>query len=1125
MTAHDEATLRQIAAARPDRSTWVSANAGSGKTKVLTDRVARLLLDGADPGHILCLTYTKAAAAEMQNRLFATLGTWAMLPDAELVERIRGLGHDFRPEAPALGRARSLFARAIETPGGLKIQTIHSFCSALLRRFPIEAGVSPQFTEMEDRAARLLRAEVAERLAAGPQADVLRALARHHSGETLEALTREIAEHRAGFVRPVSAEALAASFGLSPDASRESISGEVFVGGEMALLENLVGALLKSGDNDRKAANKMIRISALDFDALQVLEDIFLLKSGANAFAPKTPEFTRQPFPTKASRAALAHLIPDIEALMMRVEAARPRRLALLAMEKTRALHDFAQVFLPAYEEAKLLRGWLDFDDLILRARDLLTDRRVADWVLWKLDGGIDHILVDEAQDTSPAQWKVIERLAREFTSGQGARGARARTIFVVGDKKQSIYSFQGADPSEFDRLRAEFETRLKGSLTPLQDVPLMHSFRSSQAILDLVDTSFAGFEASGFSAGQSHIAFKAAMPGRVDLWPPVEAADKRTDPEWHDPIDLIADDHPDTVLARRVVDEIGALIGTPLPDETGQGARPIAPGDILVLVQRRSPMFHEIIRACKARGLPVAGADRLKVGAELAVRDICALLSFLATPEDSLSLATVLRSPLLGWTEADLYDLAHGRAQKYLWAELRDRRADCPGTMAVLDDLLEQADYLRPYELIERVLTRHDGRRRILARLGAEAEDGIDALLSQAMAYEQGNVDSLTGFLVWMEVDELTIKRQMDSAGDRIRVMTVHGAKGLEAPVVFLPDTAIHKPGGEAQIGRASVPLWRMVKDEAPAVQQQADTAAQAARAAERDRLLYVAMTRARQWLVVAAAGDPGDAARHWHNQVRAGLERLGAGPQAFAGGSGLRHEFGRWPDAPAVLGHVVTDMPMPVLPACFAHPAPVSGGAVAVLSPSDLGGAKALPGEEGAEEEAAKRRGRQVHRLLQHLPDAPEADWPALAQRLLSHGEDAARGDDLAALLAEAAGVLRAPGLAGLFAPGTLAEVAVTAALDALGGRRVRGAIDRLVVAPDRVLAVDFKTNAMIPARAGDTPEGLLRQMGAYAHALAPIWPGRRIVTALVWTRTATLMPLPHDLVTEALGRTTPA
>lgn len=1122
MNARHPAAQAQIDAARPDRSTWLAANAGSGKTRVLTDRVARLLLEGVNPQHILCLTYTKAAASEMQNRLFARLGSWAMLADADLAKELDALGTEATVTPCGLRAARRLFAQAIETPGGLRIQTIHSFCASLLRRFPLEAGVTPHFTEIEERAANLLRAEIVEDLADGPHAEVLYALARHYSGETLDDLTAEIVRHRSAFAWETSDDALAAVFGQPADLTRESIERMTFTGTERALLDRLVPLLRASTSKDAKAAERLAGISEPGPAALSLLEEVCLLKSGENAFEPKLPDITTQPFPTRDLRAAHPDLMGELDALMRRVAKAREARLALLAMERTRALHAFARRFLPAYERAKQRQGWLDFDDLILRARDLLTRPEVAAWVLYRLDGGIDHILVDEAQDTSPLQWQVIERLAQEFTSGIGARAEARRSIFVVGDKKQSIYSFQGADPREFDRMRQEFADRLAATGQPLQSSVLAYSFRTSQAILSTVDRCFEQSGDSGFVPEESHHAYFDARPGRVDLWPVTAKPETDREPAWYMPVDLRAPDDPAVLLARQVALHIRNVIesGQVIPDREGHHAA--RPGDFLILVRRRSVLFHEIIRECKAQGLPIAGADRLRVGAELAVRDLGALLSFLATPEDDLSLATALRSPLFGWTEAALYDLAQGRERAYLWQELRAREDAFPETMTVLRDLLDKADYLRPFELTERILTRHDGRRKLLARLGPEAEDGIDALLAQAMAYESRAVDSLTGFLVWMQTDDLEIKRQMDSVGNRIRVMTVHGAKGLEAPIVILPEAAGWNAPRSGQIVQADgIPLWAGRAEDAPARIREAAGTARAALMAERDRLLYVAMTRAECWLIVAAHGSLGKQGDSWYEKVRRGMEAAGARPHVFDQGEGLRLQQGAWPEGAP--GETPADRAgNPVPDPLFHRPAPGERRR-GTLSPSDLGGAKALPGEQGADEETALRRGRQVHRLLEFLPRAPARDWPETAARLLGSGPDAAGDEELALLLDEVRGVLTHPGLRPIFSADALAEVSVSAGLDALGGQRIHGTIDRLIVSPDRVLAVDFKTNALVPDRPEDCPEGLLRQMGAYAHALAAVYPDRRVETAILWTRSATLMPLPHDPVTRAL-RTTP-
>ncbi len=1118
MTPRDDATERQVQAARPDASTWLAANAGSGKTRVLTDRVARLLLSGVEPQHILCLTYTKAAASEMQNRLFRRLGAWAMLPDDRLAGELADLGAGNGTDPDHLARARTLFARALETPGGLKIQTIHSFCAALLRRFPLEARVSPQFAEMEDRAAALLRAEIVEDFSDGPEAGVIDAVARHITDADFSTLTAAIARNRNAFGVPIDRQDLLAVFGLPPGFDADQLVRRVFLGGETELLRRLRSVLATGGINDGKAAEKLLATGYCGLSDLPVLENVFLTGAGAKEpFSAKTGSF-----PGKALREAHGDLMSELEPFMRRVEAARQQRLGLAAVQKSTALHGFAAAFLPEYAHRKQLRGWLDFDDLILKARQLLNDPAVAAWVLYRLDGGIDHILVDEAQDTSPAQWDVIEKLAQEFTSGQGARSDVERTIFVVGDKKQSIYSFQGADPQAFDRMQAEFADRLRGHGGELQDMTLEHSFRSSEIILRLVDLVFDGRVEAGFGGDGKHRAFKSDLPGRVDLWPVVEKLDDGDDRVWTDPVDRSCAQHHTVILANRIAGSIKRMIetGETIPidgDKAGTfNRRPVRAGDFLILVQRRSDLFAEIIRACKSANLPIAGADRLKVGAEMAVKDLAALLSFLVTPEDSLSLAIVLKSPLLGWDEQALFDLAHRRDVPYLWQALRSRAAEFPETLAMLNDLRGQTDFLRPYDLIERILTRHDGRRRLLGRLGHEAEDGINALLSQALAYERAEIPSLTGFLVWMETDDLEVKRQMGSAGNVVRVMTVHGAKGLESPIVILPDTGKRKPPGPDEIMMVEgTPLWRTNADQIPDILKEARDLARAKQMNERLRLLYVALTRAEKWLIVAAAGDLDKNGDSWYQMVEAVMTAENAEQLSVGGQAIQRMAHGDW-DAPELAGDPEDRPETILLPDVFERPAPAPQVLTQTLSPSDLGGAKALAGDQGLDEDAAKRRGTRLHLLLEHLPGVAQGEWPMAAAHILADTAEPERSD----LLAEATTVLTNPALAEVFAPGTLAEVPVTARL---GSTRMHGVIDRLLVAPDRVLAVDFKSNATVPDDAAACPEGVLRQMGAYAQALAQIYPDRRIETAILWTRAAILMPLPHDLVTDAL-RCTP-
>ncbi|MFY1707052.1 double-strand break repair helicase AddA [Tritonibacter scottomollicae] len=1108
------ASEAQFRAARPDASTWLAANAGSGKTKVLTDRVARLLLRGVEPQHILCLTYTKAAASEMQNRLFQRLGEWAMLPDTKLRAALVDLGAEDAALGDGLAQARTLFARAIETPGGLKIQTIHSFCSSLLRRFPLEAGVSPQFSEMEDRAAAMLRSEITEDMAQGPDAHVVEAASYYIGGMDFETLTAEICRRQAGFNPDLNRDTLGEVFDLPKGYNLDALTSEVFLGNEAEILSRTVEMLRTGGATDGKNAEKLARITAITPDVLPLLEDVFLTGKGAKE--PFTAKIGS--FPTKKLRESHGVLMDQLEPFMARVETVRPRHLALDAMDKSLVLHDFARVFLPEYERRKQLRGWLDFDDLIVKARNLLNDPAVAAWVLYRLDGGIDHILVDEAQDTSPVQWDVVEKLAQEFTAGLGARQEVERTIFVVGDKKQSIYSFQGADPDAFDRMQAEFGRRLEDTGDGLQSASLAFSFRSSAAILGLVDVVFDGQDRAGFAQDAKHQAFKSDLPGRVDLWPLVEKTEDEEDRDWTDPVDRPSPRHHAVILAERIAGQIKEMIdsGVTIPEDGVERGtfqrRPVHAGDFLILVQRRSDLFSEIIRACKAANLPIAGADRLKVGAELAVKDIAALLRFLALPEDSLSLAEALKSPIFGWSEQMLFDLAHRRTDMHLWPALRARAEEFPETMEILNDLRGQADFLRPYDLIERILTRHLGRAKLLGRLGTEAEDGINALLSQALAYERTEVPSLTGFLVWMQTDDLEIKRQMGAASAMIRVMSVHGSKGLEAPIVILPDTTKRRPSPPSEVMEvAGTPLWRVSSDQMPPAMEAAKDFAQDKQANERLRLLYVALTRAEKWLIVAGAGDLDKGGDSWYQRVEAAMKTMGALPCDAPGGEGLRWAHGDWDALPFVPSDLTEEDEI-TLPEVFRRAAPPYVAPAATLRPSeDLGGAKALPGDSGLSEDEAKARGTALHLLLEHLPEMPEAEWDSRAEQISRH-------EDWQALLMEARQVLSAPGCAEVFATDALAEVAISAHL---GAARMHGVIDRLVVTPERVLAVDFKSNAVVPSAPEACPEGLLRQMGAYDAALRQIYADHRIETAILWTRTATLMPLPVTLITQARER----
>ncbi|MCY3537854.1 MAG: double-strand break repair helicase AddA [Cyanobacteria bacterium MAG IRC3_bin_20] len=1148
----DSATERQVQASRPARSTWLAANAGSGKTRVLTNRVARLLLSGARPERILCLTYTKAAAAEMQNRLFRTLGNWAMLPDSALRQELGALGETgLTPRQ--LRQARTLFACAIETPGGLQIQTIHAFCAGLLRRFPLEAGVGPQFEEMDDHAAARLTHQIVHSMAEGRHGPLLDRLAAQLGGEdSLARVILQVVSNREAFQQhSLPWPRLLEIFSLPPAITEQTLVDQVFLPGDLELLAQLRTRLAGSSKGDQSAAKKLASLAAANPTVADValLEGVLL--TGATAMKPHAAKTGA--FPTRALRKTTASLIPPLEALMVRVEQARPQRLGLAAAQRSMALHGFAAAFLPIYAHEKQRRGWLDFDDLIQKSGFLLRDSSVADWVLFRLDCGVDHILVDEAQDTSPRQWDVIDRLTREFSSGEGARSGQ-RTVFVVGDKKQSIYSFQGADPRAFDTMAGVFGKRLEEANLHFQKLHLEYSFRSAPVILQLVDAVFVGREAAGFSARERHKAFKEALPGRVDLWPLAPRITGAEQPTWSDAREYTHPRPPAKVLAEQVAAFIHDLIhrGETIPVTTGAGTirrRPVRPEDVLILVQRRSELFTEIIAACKAKALPIAGKDRLKVAAELAVKDLMALLRFLATPADDLSLAEALKSPIFGWSEQQLFSLAHRRPPGCsLGKALQNQAARHPDTVAVLEDLRNKTDYLRPYELLERILTRHGGRQRLMGRLGPEAEEGIDALLGQALTYETAEVPSLTGFVAWATTDAFEVKRQLSEASDMVRVMTVHGAKGLEAPIVILPDTIVQKkvPGSDQLVSTArGALLWNTKAGDQPDCLRQAVAQQQQKDQEEHLRLLYVAMTRAQTWLIVAGSGEVKGEADNWYNQIHQGIGRVADAVNVgevqgitvepdvqrekglYPGGEIVRLSCGDWCAPQQQQDDQPSRQQQAGVPSHLWRPPrrqePVA--APEVINPSRLDGDKGLPGEAGLDQDLAMARGTAIHRLLEILPCIPSARWRDVAAQLLHqclHNDHQFSESERDAMVQEAVDVLSAPALAQVFAEDALAEVGFSVIVDGQpDDRPMQGVMDRVLVRPDKVLVIDFKTNATVPATPQDCPEGILRQMGAYRQALAILYPDRSVEAAVLWTRTATMMPLPKRLLQDAWQR----
>jgi len=1151
-----EADANQARASDPDASAWVSANAGTGKTAVLVKRVLRLLLAGSRPESILCLTYTKTAAAEMQNRLLKSLADWATMPNVALCEALSELMGREAGEDDCRA-ARRLFAKALEARGGLKIHTIHGFCERLLQRFPLEAAVTPRFTVLEEAHATRLKDEafdaVVARAAAAPEGALGAALAtiigltsedyfRQVANTVLEkrvALSRLFGVHDGIDWAAAEADALRQLLGVGDKAEDALIDAQAAVLSD-AQIDRAVAAFQAyassaSRDQNAEAALAGARTAKGESRAA-ALRGLFLTQKGTPAANLCTKDF-------KSEAPDIAAMLDEAKGPFADLEADLAH---LRVAEASGAVIALADAIQAEYDRRKTADAALDYDDLIIKTQHLLSRTGAAAWVLYKIDGGVDHILVDEAQDTNPEQWSIIEALAEEFFAGEGARD-RLRTLFAVGDEKQSIYSFQGANPARFGAVGQAFRRRASAAGAEWHHVPLNVSFRSTVPVLDAVDRVFAqDHAAQGLTFAQDaviqHHAFRQGEAGLVELWP-VEKMERPEPAEPFEPWkeDVSGADAVDS-LCKRIADQIRHWLDThePLPAE----GRPIRPGDILILVRRRDPFTAPMIRALKRARIAVAGADRMRLTDQLAVQDLLALADVLLMPEDDLALAVVLKSPLFGLGDEDLFDLTHGRNGS-LWTELQDRSAAdrrFKEAATQLSGWLGEADTMPPYEFFAGLLGANDQtmRKRMLTRLGPEAAEAIDEFLDAALAYDRSAAPSLQGFVDWLRHGEIDIKRDMDQDRDEVRIMTVHGAKGLQAPIVILPDTCVNPRGQGPRIfevprtghlpGEADHLVWPPAGHSGVAGLAPAKADAEKRDREEYHRLLYVAMTRASDRLYIC--GWEGTRRRDrdcWYDLVTDGLQ-----PHLHAATDAEGHPVHRVScaqekptkdalqpeEAPATLP----------LPDWARTPAPQER-VPARLAPSRM----AFEADEGGTEQPSLEqpplgpvalaadlrfiRGTLVHALLEHLPGLPAADQERAALAFV-----AARGDRLPdalkqEIVSETLAIVGDERFAPLFAPGSLAEVPVVARFgEGAAAFTLQGQIDRLAILENDLLILDYKTNRPPPQTPGEVAKSYIDQLAAYRLALAKMFPGRAVRAALLWTDGPRLMEIPSTLLEEA-------
>ena len=1098
--AVEAATAQQKRAADPAASAWVDANAGSGKTKVLTDRVLALLLGGALPERILCLTYTRAAAAEMRIRIERELAAWATASDETLGAALAQLGAA-EPDGDMRNRARRLFARVVDAPIGLRIDTIHAFCQSLLGRFPIEAGVSPWFQLADEREALTRQANARDAVL-------------DRSGDGTEAAAAEIADNLSEYnIRKFVAELLGNRNAFGPAAlavlRNKLVLPEVLERTKkgMKAVREAASILASGSARDKQHAARLRRWADSDDssdDDIDEVRKVFHDSKGNR----------RDEIGTKnlAGRDRLPGLLDAERDRIERLCEHRRIEATLRASEAALALGEAVD---GEYRRSKGRAGLLDYDDLIERALGLLR-RASAAWVHYKLDRGIDHVLIDEAQDTSPAQWGLIEALTQEFFAGEGASD-EARTLFAVGDPKQSIYRFQGAEPKKFEEMRAHFETRALDAGRRWENVPLEVSFRAAPVLLEAVDMVFADqdmdMDLGLGGAVPVHKPSRSGAGGRVEIWP-LETGEKR-EPEdpFEPPMRYLREDAAETALADRIAYRISFWMERGEP--VAPGGRPMRPGDIMILLPRRSgrAFIPRVIAALKEREVPVAGIDRMTLTDELAVMDLAAIGDFVLLPEDDLTLAAVLKGPLFGFDDEALFDLAHGR-KGALWAELRKRRdterfGPC---CEALGALLGKSDYVGVHAFFAELLAEGGLRRKIAVRLGEEANDPIDEFLNAALDYERHHPPSLQGFLQWLRSGEAEVKRQLDQRDrNEVRVSTVHGAKGLEAPVVILPDTAAapaHPSRRQTLYRDGDLVLWppSTNRDRIDPYSRDLLDKADKEDEAEYRRLLYVAMTRAADRLVICGWSNSGRKLPDdcWYNALSNKLQDC------------LTEEEDPDFDEPLLVIERRAAEPETERPAGDREPPPPLPGwarrpALPVRVAASSGGDdEALPvaAPLGGKSPGRFRRGQAIHKLLELLPEmAPERRMDAALGFLAA---DPALSKEAEATAREAMAVLDDPAFHRVFGPGSRAEAPL---VGRLGGEIVNARIDRLALLPEETLIVDFKSGRAPPPDPAEAPAAYLRQLARYVALLRQMRPDWPVRAALLWTEAPLLMPIPES------------
>lgn len=1052
----------QLAATSPNKSAWVSAHAGSGKTYILINRFVRLLLEGVHPENILCLTFTKAASAEMSLRLYQKLGEWALCDEEKLhaeLEELEGVA----PNEERIKKARNLFYLLLEAQNGSKVQTIHAFCQSILNRFPIEAGIYPNFQVMDEYAtnAMLKEARMAVLNNAVESSSEMKIITQNIDAAGFEKIFSEITKKRklmevTLYEYPKKLDKLKRNWGIAQEENHQTIRNKIILERPQNLMLQAVDAMRKYGgpsfvnlaDIIDKNINNELALSFIDNYI-----DVFFTSTGE----PRKKLVNKE----------ISNKMPKTEKILIeeqaRIGGIIEKANMVQAIEFANSFAKLAATFLKVFAHLKEQKGFLDYDDLIHKTLALFKTQEVADWVLYRLDSKIDHILIDEAQDTNPEQWQLIEKLSEEFFSGIGYK-EQLRSLFVVGDAKQSIFGFQGAAPDDFAKQQKFFFNKARAGKVQWAEISLAKSFRAAPQLLSFIDRVFAELPLNQvFTKHPPHQAHRTQADGKIEAW------DLFSEIKDKEGFEIRADRH----LAITITAKISSLLD--------KGANP---KDILILVRRRNDFVDMLIDELKKQNLPIAGSDRLVLGENLAIKDLIALARFVLLPQDDLSLAEILKSPFANLNEDDLMSLAINRGNKSLWEVLSARASEFPKLVEFLNFCLRRADFVPVFEFFSEILEVKNMRGNFAYIMGEDIHDPLDAFLNLTLTYEKTHTSNLQSFVEWFAGTQAEIKRDMERGLNEIRIMTIHGAKGLESKIVFFVDIPPTTPR-DYFLPIDNIPFLRLPNIPISKVEIIKEKKAKQ-NDFEENRLLYVALTRACDQLYVCGYKNRGNQQPKWLNTIAKKIE-----------GKTIPQPKEISQTTPSRLNNKKPSIAPPIW---ISKKFKTTKNERISRSPSSLSDSTENKKtysvlESKLEESPAKMRGTILHQALQFGKGLNHSQLTKILENKFDNHQASAE------LAQQAINLINNKDLAEIFDQG-LNEIPIKAVFGIPPKEVIfSGKIDRLILDSknQKAIIIDYKSDAEPKA---EMPEIYKKQLSAYCLMLERIYPNWDLRAAILWT-----------------------